>query len=75
MVLHRFSQFLTFGQGGQNFSSHLGVHLQHIEFAFSQRAGLVQDSFGDKELAHVMDPGGKGQVGNLLQQTGPASAR
>ena len=42
----------------KNVRTDICVLLHYVEFIWRQPAGLVQNEFGNRELAHVMQEGG-----------------
>ena len=59
--------------GANNRRTYVGVHLHLEKFIFAQRTWLVEDALGNKNLAHVVDPGGVNQVGSFIRRQAQAT--
>ena len=68
MVLDGFPHHRLVRESWPRFPRHMRVHSYLKEFIFGQRARLVQDSFGNKDLAHIMNPRRIDQIGSLFRR-------
>src|SRR5436853_6791516 len=73
MVLNRLLHALAAWYGANNFRSHPRMSLDLVELILGERAGLVQNSLGNKNLSNVMHSGGVDQVCPLLRSHPPGA--